>query len=143
MPVMVQEGWHSVVGKLSGPRTAGCGEQIYTDPGCFYKLTPDISGDTGLDLAVAARVTISDEKVHAVPSTCIGALGNGLSALLLGKASAIRQGLFVLPRNIDAYYTGPIDIILNVFAPPVTIPAGSKIAQLTLFKSQKPWTGTE
>lgn len=142
MPVTVQEGWHSIVRKPGSPRAAGRGGQISTDPGCFYELATDRSGDTGLDLAVAATVTISDGKLHAVPSTCTGPLGNGLSALLLGKASASQQGLFVLPRNIDVDYTGPIDIILNVFAPPVTIPAGSKIAHLIFFKSKKSRIGT-
>ena len=95
------------------------------DSVCLYKLTADSSRGAGFDLAMAATVTISDEKVYAAPSTCTGPLGNGLSALLLGKSSASRQGLFVLPRSIHADYTGPTDIIIiKVFAPPVTIPAG-------------------
>lgn len=49
----------------------------------------------------------------------------------------------MLPSCIDADYTGPIGIMIEVFAPPVTIPAGSKIAQLIVFKSQVPWPNVE
>ncbi|NXU46785.1 POK9 protein, partial [Drymodes brunneopygia] len=92
-------------------------------------------GRAGLDLALAESVTLEDDSVHVVPSTCSGPLGEGLSALLLGRSSASKQGLFVLPGVIDADYTGIIKIMLKAFCPPVTIPAGSKIAQLVPFKA--------
>ena len=139
MPNMVQKGWNSIVRKLSSLRTDGHREQISTDSSCLYELTTATSGSTGVNLALATTLTIYDDKVHVVPSSCTGPLGNGLSALLLGQSSASWQGLSVLPRCIDADYTGPIGIMIKVFAPPVTIPAGSKTAQLTVFKSQVPW----
>lgn len=62
-----------------------------------------------------------------------GQLGNGLSALLLGRSSATVQGLFVLPGLIDADYTGEIKIMLWTSMPPCEVPAGANIAQLIYF----------
>lgn len=81
---------------------------------------------------------ISDDQVHVIPSTCTGPLGHGLSALLLGRSSASKKGIFVLPGVIDADYTGPIGIMVKVFCPPVAIPQGSVIAQLIPFLNQVP-----
>lgn len=73
-----------------------------------------------------------------VDSTATGPLGGGLSALLIGRSSSSRQGIFVMPGLIDADYEGIIKIMIKVFAPPVTITQGSRIAQLIPFCSQVP-----
>ncbi|NXC17179.1 DUT nucleotidohydrolase, partial [Corythaeola cristata] len=91
------------------------------------------SGSAGLDLAMGADVTITDSQIHVIPSVMTGPLGYGLSALLLGRSSSTKQGLLVLPGVIDANYKGPIGIMLQVIAPPVTIKQGSKITQLIPF----------
>jgi len=85
-------------------------------------------------------ITIEDDKVHVFPSVAIGPLGHGLSALLVGRSSASSQGIFVLPRVIDADFTGPIGIMFKVFSPPLTIKRGNKVAQLIPFIAQVPLT---
>ncbi|NXM09807.1 POK9 protein, partial [Tyrannus savana] len=95
------------------------------------------------DLAVAESINIVDTNVHVLPSTVTGPLGHGLSALLIGRSSTSKKGIFVLPGCIDADYTGPIGIMVKVFSPPVSIPAGSVIAQLIPFKAQVPQVGSK
>ncbi|NXP24780.1 POK9 protein, partial [Scytalopus superciliaris] len=99
-------------------------------------------GSPGLDMAVAASTTITDSQVTIVPSTVTGPLGHGLSALLLGRSSASKQGILVIPGGIlvrpgviDADYTGNIGIMVRVLNPPLTIAEGTKIAQLVPFKA--------
>lgn len=65
-------------------------------------------------------------------------MGLGLSALLLGRSSVSKQGIFVLPGVIDADFTGTISIMVKVFVPPVTIMAGTRIAQLVPFRASVP-----
>uniref|UniRef100_A0A8C6JLC2 Uncharacterized protein n=1 Tax=Melopsittacus undulatus TaxID=13146 RepID=A0A8C6JLC2_MELUD len=101
--------------------------------GCLYELTAATNGSAGVDLAVARTVTISTGEVTVVDSTATGPLGGGLSALLIGRSSSIRQGIFVMPGLIDADYEGIIKIMIKVFASPVTITQGSRIAQLIPF----------
>lgn len=83
-------------------------------------------------------VTITDSNIYVIDSTATGPLGYGLSALLIGRSSMSKIGVFVLPGLIDADYTGPIKIMIKVFSPPVTITSGSKIAQLIPFKACVP-----
>ncbi|KFU97735.1 hypothetical protein N339_01362, partial [Pterocles gutturalis] len=95
-------------------------------------------GSAGLDLAVATDVILKDDKVQVVQSVLNGPLGHGLSALLLGRSSLSKQGIFVLPGVIDADYTGNIVIMIKAFCPPVTIAAGTRVAQLIPFHSVLP-----
>ncbi|NXD44689.1 POK9 protein, partial [Copsychus sechellarum] len=95
-------------------------------------------GSAGVDLAVAGTITISDEQVHIVDSQTSGPLGHGLAALLLGRSNMSKRGIFILPGVVNADYTGIIKIMIKVFIPPVTIPEGSKVAQLIPFLLQVP-----
>ena len=108
-------------------------------PGCLSKLKAATKGSAGVDLAIAADTTITDDKVHVVPSNATGPLGLGLGALLLGRSSVSKQGIFVLPGVINADFTGNISIMVKVFVPPVTIMAGTRIAQLVPFKASVPY----
>ncbi|NXG35123.1 POK9 protein, partial [Dromaius novaehollandiae] len=96
------------------------------------------SGSAGMDLATATTVTLSTPAVTLVPTGIRGPLGDGLSALLLSRSSATRQGLFVLPGVIDADFTREIQIMVWTPTPPCQIPLGSRIAQLIPFHSQVP-----
>uniref|UniRef100_A0A803WDL8 dUTPase-like domain-containing protein n=1 Tax=Ficedula albicollis TaxID=59894 RepID=A0A803WDL8_FICAL len=95
-----------------------------------------LKGSAGVNLALAGTVTISNDQIHVLDSTSQGPLGDGLAALLIGRSSMSKRGIFVLPGLIDADYTGIIKIIVKVFVPPVTIPEGSKIVQLIPFFPQ-------
>lgn len=61
-----------------------------------------------------------------------GPLPAGFCALLIGRSSTSKAGLFVLPGVIDTDYTGEIKIMAWTPTPPCTIPAGERIAQLIL-----------
>ncbi|NXM10397.1 POK9 protein, partial [Ploceus nigricollis] len=97
-------------------------------------------GSAGVDLVTAESVTVTDDAVTLITTTSNGPLGYGLAALLLGRSSATKQGIFVQPGVIDADYSGPIKIMVRVFAPPLFIPRGSLIAQLIPFTSSVPHT---
>ncbi|NXT68887.1 POK9 protein, partial [Chaetops frenatus] len=95
-------------------------------------------GSAGVDMETTIDVTLTGPEVQLIPSNMKGTLGHGLSALLVGRSSIERKGIFVLPGIIDADYTGVIQIMVHALIPPVHIPAGSKIGQLVPFKSCVP-----
>ncbi|NXG57491.1 POK9 protein, partial [Hemiprocne comata] len=95
----------------------------------------------GVDLETALDTTLQDTVVHLVDSNAQGPLGHNLSALLLGRSSTSRLGIFVLPEVIDADYEGTIKIMVYTLTPPVFIPKGSRIAQLVPFKPCVPQLG--
>lgn len=83
-------------------------------------------------------VTLIDTQVQCIPTNMTGPLGHGLSALLLGRSSATRKGIFILPKIIDADFASIISIMVQTLSPPVHIPKGSKIGQLVPFKANVP-----
>ncbi|KAL2310262.1 hypothetical protein Nmel_006512, partial [Mimus melanotis] len=88
--------------------------------------------------AAQHTVVIGSAGVHKVPLHAFGPLGHGLSALLVGRSNATIQGIFVHPGVIDADFTGRICAMVSTPCPPVTIPAGTRIAQLVPFPSYVP-----
>ncbi|KGL86654.1 hypothetical protein N301_09769, partial [Charadrius vociferus] len=92
----------------------------------------------GVDVATAIEVTLTDSQVQCIPTDMKGPLGHGLSALLLGRSSTTRKGLFVLPGVIYADFKGIISIMVWTPTPPVHVPKGAKIGQLVPFKSAVP-----
>ncbi|NWS64596.1 POK9 protein, partial [Chunga burmeisteri] len=96
------------------------------------------AGSAGVDLATAVDVTLLGTEVQLIDSELKGPLGRGLSALLIGRSSVSRKGIFIVPGLIDADYTGTIKIMVYTLTPPVSIPRGSKIAQLIPFQSAVP-----
>ncbi|NXS31619.1 POK9 protein, partial [Pomatostomus ruficeps] len=89
-------------------------------------------GSAGVDLATTHAVTLLDSMVH-LPTGVHGPLGEGRSALLLGRSSTTLAGLFVLPGVIDADYTGEIKIMAWMPTLTCMIPQGAQIAQLVFF----------
>ncbi|NXN89799.1 POK9 protein, partial [Bombycilla garrulus] len=90
------------------------------------------SGSLGLDLAAATDIPLIDNWPAQIPTSVWGPVqyrGKLCGALLLGRSSASLKGLFILPRVIDADFTGEI-IIASAWFPPLHIPKGSRIAQL-------------
>ncbi|KFO94107.1 hypothetical protein N320_04010, partial [Buceros rhinoceros silvestris] len=87
-------------------------------------------GSAGVDVETTVDTTITDHGVHLIDTNVQGPLGHGLSALLIGRSSTSIQGIFVIPGLIDADYEGIIKIMVHILVPPVSIPAGAKIAQL-------------
>ncbi|NWR37686.1 POK9 protein, partial [Tachuris rubrigastra] len=96
------------------------------------------SGSAGVNLVTAESATVRDTEVTVIATTAKGPLGHGLSALLLGRSSATKQGIFVQPGVIDSDYCGQIKVMVRVLAPPMFIPKGSIIAQLVPFESRVP-----
>uniref|UniRef100_A0A452IVE2 dUTPase-like domain-containing protein n=1 Tax=Gopherus agassizii TaxID=38772 RepID=A0A452IVE2_9SAUR len=135
------EGRYAAPGKRDAERPPGGREDTSVpqpQAGCLEYLTGATRGSARVDLATAADVTLEDDKVQIVPSVVNGPLGYGLSALLIGRSSMSKQGLFVLPGLIDADYTGNIGIMVRALFPPVNIAAGTGIAQLIPFRSSVP-----
>ncbi|KGL83877.1 hypothetical protein N309_12572, partial [Tinamus guttatus] len=95
-------------------------------------------GSAGVDLATTIEVLITDTSVVLIPTGVHGPLGRGMAALLIGRFSTTRQGLFVLPAVINADFKGEIKIMVWTPIPPCTVPAGSRIAQLVYFLPQTP-----
>ncbi|NXD45325.1 POK9 protein, partial [Copsychus sechellarum] len=90
-------------------------------------------GSLGLDLAAAIDIVLKDTKPIKIPTGVQGPLvidGQPCGALLLGRSFTTLQGLTVEPGVIDADYTGEIMIMAHTRFPPMSIPAGSRIAQL-------------
>ncbi|KFV00740.1 hypothetical protein N340_00723, partial [Tauraco erythrolophus] len=96
------------------------------------------TGSAGLDVETTVDSMLISDKVVVIVTNVKGSLGEGLSALLIGRSSTSRQGIFVLPGVIDADYTGIIKIMVYTLTPPVFIPKGSKIAQLVPCRSCVP-----
>ncbi|KFQ24986.1 hypothetical protein N332_03822, partial [Mesitornis unicolor] len=96
------------------------------------------SGSAGVDVETAVETTLWDTSVKCIPTTAVGPSGYGLSALLLGRSSTTKKGVFVLPGVIDSDFTGQIQVMDWTPSPPVNIPNNSKIAQLVPFQSQVP-----
>ena len=93
-----------------------------------------------MDVSTANAITISDRQIHRVPLDAWGPTGNGLSALSIGCSSSTLQGLMVHVGVIDGDYTGQICAMVSTATPPVTIPQGTRLAQLVPFVSCVPRT---
>ncbi|XP_049652705.1 uncharacterized protein LOC126036736 [Accipiter gentilis] len=59
----------------------------------------------------------------------------------MGQSSTALEGILVLPGLIDADYCGTVKIMIHVVIPPVSIPKGTRIAQLVPFRSCVPNPG--
>jgi len=91
-----------------------------------------------VDVETAVDKTLVTTEVVCIDTSVKGPLGHGLSALLLGRLSTSKQGIFVLPGVIDADFTGVVKVMVYTLAPPLSIPAGSRIAQLVPFRACVP-----
>ncbi|RMC22120.1 hypothetical protein DUI87_02993 [Hirundo rustica rustica] len=89
----------------------------------------------GVDVCTAESVVIDSDKIHKVPLDAFGPLGDGMSAFLMGRSSATIQGIIVHLGLIDADFSGQIHAMVSTPTPPLTIPKGTRIAQLVPFKS--------
>ncbi|NXE17321.1 POK9 protein, partial [Lophotis ruficrista] len=94
------------------------------------------AGSAGLDVATLNTTNIIDSMVYKIPVNAKGPIGNGLSALVLGRSSTTVQGLFVLPGVIDADFEGQIQVMVWTPSPLIVIPTGARIAQLIPFQGQ-------
>lgn len=88
-----------------------------------------------MDVCTAATVVLESSEIRKVPLEAFGPLGGGMSALLMGRSSATLQGIIVHLGLIDADFTGQICAMVSTPTPPVTIPKGTRLAQLVPFKS--------
>ncbi|KAF4804326.1 hypothetical protein TURU_008831 [Turdus rufiventris] len=96
-------------------------------------LRPATRGSLGLDLAAAVDVVLKDNKPIKIPIEVqepLGLNGQSYRALVLGRSSAALKGLIVVLGVIDADSHEEIMIVAFAHFPPLSIPAGSRIAQL-------------
>ncbi|NXA30417.1 POK9 protein, partial [Ibidorhyncha struthersii] len=88
-------------------------------------------GSLGFDPVV--DTTLTDSTIHKIPSDAVGPLihpDSSVGGLLVGQSSTGVKGLIVLPRVIDADYTGRVYIMAYPVSPPLFVPKGSRIAQI-------------
>ncbi|KAK4829227.1 hypothetical protein QYF61_002492 [Mycteria americana] len=116
----------------------GCRDNNTTDVVTMDTLSARTQGSAGLDVATVTDFTLWGPHVQKIPLNVKGPLGQGYSALLLGRSSTTLTGLFVLPGVIDADVTGQIQAMVWTPSPPVFIPRKTRIAQLILFKAIVP-----
>jgi len=109
-----------------------------SDTGALDSLRAATSGSAGVDVETAVDKTLVTTEVVCIDTNVKGPLGHGLSALLLGRSSTSKQGIFVLPGVIDADFTGVVKVMVYTLAPPLSIPASSRIAQLVPFRACVP-----
>ncbi|RMC21859.1 hypothetical protein DUI87_02730 [Hirundo rustica rustica] len=98
-------------------------------------LAASTCGSAGVDVCTAKSVMIDLDKIHKVPLDAFGPLGDGMSAFLMGRSSATIQSIMVHLGLIDADFSGQIHAMVSTPTPPLTIPKGTRIAQLVPFKS--------
>ncbi|KAK4812012.1 LOW QUALITY PROTEIN: hypothetical protein QYF61_023008 [Mycteria americana] len=115
--------------------TIGCRDNNATDIVTMDTLSARTRGSAGLDVATVTDFTLWGSHVQKIPLNVKGPLGQGYSALLLGRSSTTLKGLFVLPGVIDTDFTGQIQAMVWTPSPPVFIPGKTRIAQLILFKA--------
>ncbi|RMB99779.1 hypothetical protein DUI87_23781 [Hirundo rustica rustica] len=106
-----------------------------TNGDLLSRLAASTCGSAGVDVCTAESVVIDSDKVHKVPLDAFGPLGDGMSAFLMGRSSATIQGIMVHLGLIDADFSGQIHAMVSTPTPPLTIPKGTRIAQLVPFKS--------
>lgn len=68
---------------------------------------------------------------------------SSIGGLLVGRSSAGLKGLIVIPGIIDADFTGQICIMAYTLHPPMTVPQGSRIAQIVILSNAHPELKTE
>ncbi|RMC17418.1 hypothetical protein DUI87_05999 [Hirundo rustica rustica] len=106
-----------------------------TNGDLLSRLAASTRGSAGVDVCTAESVVIDSDKIHKVPLDAFGPLGDGMSAFLMGRSSATIQGIIVHLGLIDADFSGQIHAMVSTPTPPLTIPKGTRIAQLVPFKS--------
>ncbi|XP_017590499.1 PREDICTED: endogenous retrovirus group K member 9 Pol protein-like [Corvus brachyrhynchos] len=119
-------------GKLCSDKNVSPGS---SNAGLLSQLAASTQGSAGVDVHTAATVILDSTWVYKVPLDAHGLLGQGLSALLVGRSSTTVQGIHVHLGVIHADYTGQICAMVSTPSPPFTIPEKTRIAQLVLFKS--------
>ncbi|RMB99769.1 hypothetical protein DUI87_23771 [Hirundo rustica rustica] len=106
-----------------------------TDGDLLSRLAASTRDSAGVDVCTAESVVIDSDQVHKVPLDAFGPLGDGMSAFLMGRSSATIQSIMVHLGLIDADFSGQIHAMVSTPTPPLTIPKGTRIAQLVPFKS--------
>ncbi|RMC19452.1 hypothetical protein DUI87_04063 [Hirundo rustica rustica] len=106
-----------------------------TNGDLLSRLAASTRGSAGVDVCTAESVMIDSDKIHKVPLDAFGPLGDGMSAFLMGRSSATIQGIMVHLGLIDADFSGQIHAMVSTPTPPLTIPKGTRIAELVPFKS--------
>ncbi|TRZ06774.1 hypothetical protein HGM15179_018430 [Zosterops borbonicus] len=135
----------SQVGKLQTQRVKALHEDTNRcldpeDPkkGFLVKNKPATWRSLSVDLATTMEVTLQDKEITLIPTNVCGPMYSTNSLIggwFLGKSSTNKQGVIVLPGVIDADFTRQVQIMAYALQPPVTIPKGSKIAQIVAFEN--------
>ncbi|TRZ07400.1 hypothetical protein HGM15179_019707 [Zosterops borbonicus] len=121
--------------RVAAPRedTNRCPDPEDPSNGFLNKNKPATWGSLGVDVETTEEVTLQDKEVTMIPTNVCGPMYRLMSligGLLLGRSSTSKRGVIVIPGLIDADFTGQVQILAYALQPPVTIPKGSRIAQI-------------
>uniref|UniRef100_A0A8B9ENF0 dUTPase-like domain-containing protein n=1 Tax=Anser cygnoides TaxID=8845 RepID=A0A8B9ENF0_ANSCY len=129
-------------GKPGSKCNADAGSSATCSPAATVTTVDTLSartrGSAGVDVSTVPDATLWGTHVHKIPLNVKGPIGNGCSALLLGRSSTTLTGLFVLPGIIDDDYNGQIQAMAWTPSPPLSMPKGTRIAKLILFRAVVP-----
>ncbi|KAL2311715.1 LOW QUALITY PROTEIN: hypothetical protein Nmel_003453 [Mimus melanotis] len=92
----------------------------------------------GIDIPITDTVTVLTKQICKIPLSAYGPIGQGLSALLIGRSSSNIQGINVHLGVIDSDYLGQLYAMELVGEPSVVIQKGTCLAQLIPFVSCVP-----
>lgn len=123
MQVEIQERRNTAKKRGTEHKGGTCNDtNVPPQPGsCLDVLNSATAGSTGVDLATATEITLQNTDIQVIPSTVNRPLRYGLSALLIGRSSTSKQGIFVLPGLIDADYLSNTGIMVQTLRPPHSI----------------------
>ena len=99
---------------------------------------PAYANDAGYDMVVSElRVLTPRHEANPpvdVPCGIRIDMPPGVAALVIGRSSAVKQGIIVVPTLIDQGYNGDMFIFAyNMTEDPITLEPGDRIAQLVPF----------
>lgn len=104
-------------------------------------LSPVYTGDAGFDMTVSEEVWINPHGLAQTTPTDIPcgirmALPPKVAGLILGRSSAVKRGILVVPTLIDAGYRGPMYVFAyNMTKQVIQLKPGIRIAQVVPFAS--------
>uniref|UniRef100_A0A8B9E861 dUTPase-like domain-containing protein n=1 Tax=Anser cygnoides TaxID=8845 RepID=A0A8B9E861_ANSCY len=104
--------------------------QARLDPG-ILRLTTTLALRAMLRIPETGKQGASEPYMQFIDQLCD-------VASLLGRSCTTLTGLFVLPGIIDADYTGQNQAMARTPSPPLSIPKGTRIAQLILCRAVVP-----
>lgn len=101
---------------------------------------PSYPGDAGFNLIISKGCQMRSFIPVQLPCNIAIAIPDGYFGIPIARSSAAKKGILVFSTIIDSGYRGPLFIfaVLMTVDNPLSIAAGTSIAQLVLYKNHAP-----